>query len=60
MIVNCIECGAKIVKRTIYVGSDDNDPAINVDDFAQSDWYCPECHHTTCIDDIDRVDREDL
>jgi hypothetical protein len=59
LIVNCIECDAEIVHRSLHV-SDGEVPQINVDEFSQSDWVCPNCGHTTCIGDIDMMDQEEL
>lgn len=59
MTVNCVECDAEITKQMLYAGPD-SEAAVNVWDFAQSSWECQNCGHTSCIGDIDMMDREDL
>ncbi len=58
-VVNCVECDADIFGSTLFIGSD-KDAAVNVSDFAQTEWVCPECGHMTCIGDIDMMDRNDV
>lgn len=59
LVVNCVKCDEEIVHRSLHV-SDGKTPQVNVDEFSQSDWVCPKCGHTTCIGDIDGMDKEDV
>lgn len=56
--VDCINCDEPIRKQILHIGEEN--PAVNVHSFSQTSWICSECGHTTCIGDIDMIDKEDL
>lgn len=59
LVVNCVNCDAEIAHKSLHV-DDEGIASVNVDEFSQTDWLCPECGHTTCIGDVDMIDEEDL
>ena len=53
LCVYCDNCGEEIQKEVYAV---DNDVEVSM--FAQSDWHCSNCGHTSIIGDIDVIDKE--
>lgn len=60
LAVNCVNCDEEIVRESLHLAEDETDITVNISEFEQSSWRCPECGHTTCIGDIYTEDAEDL
>lgn len=56
--VNCVECGEEIRKKSLNLSEDE--PIVNVQSFAQSDWTCPKCGTVTALGDIEQWNAKDL
>jgi len=58
LIVCCPECDREISHSVLDL-SEDEIPKIDVMQFEQTNWYCPDCKITWCIGDIDLTEFKD-